>query len=89
MQCNIEGVRNADLLPKEAEKLNAISKLPAPSPSEHNTVICSSYYLASIEMSDDFDNDLLILIRGLIPGNNYLSCCQVLKFIDLQIEKKK
>lgn len=38
-------------------------------------------------MSNDFDDYLLILIRGLVPWDNYLSCCQILQLIDLQTEK--
>lgn len=43
-------------------------------------------YLASVEMSIDLDDDLVIFIRCLFPGDHHLSCCQVLQLIHLQTQ---
>lgn len=44
-------------------------------------------YLASIEVSNDLDNDLLVLIRSLISRYHHFSCGQVLQLIDLDKRK--
>lgn len=41
-------------------------------------------YLAGIEMSNDPNDDLVIFIRCLFPGDHHLSCCQVLQLIHLK-----
>lgn len=41
-------------------------------------------YLAGIEMSIDLNDDLVIFIRCLFPGDHNLGCCQVLQLIDLE-----
>lgn len=43
-----------------------------------------SKYLASIEMSIDLHDDLVVLIGGLLSGDHHLGCRQVLQLIDLQ-----
>lgn len=40
-------------------------------------------YLAGIEMPNDLDDDLVVLIRGLISWHHHLSCCQILQLIHL------
>lgn len=42
-------------------------------------------YLAGIEMPDDLDDDLVVLIRGLISWHHHLSCCQILQLIHLGV----
>lgn len=40
-------------------------------------------YLAGVEMSVDLDDDLVIFVRRLLPGNHHLRCCQVLQLVHL------
>lgn len=42
-------------------------------------------YLAGIEMPDDLDDDLVVLIGGLISWHHHLSCCQILQLIHLGV----
>lgn len=42
-------------------------------------------YLASIEMPNDLDDDLVILIRGLVSWHYHLSGCQILQLIHLRV----
>lgn len=42
-------------------------------------------YLAGIEMPDDFDDDLIVLIRGLVSWHHHLSCCQILQLVHLGV----
>ncbi len=39
--------------------------------------------LTSVEVSDDFDDDLVVFIRGLLSGNHYFSSGEVLQFVYL------
>lgn len=41
-------------------------------------------YLAGVEMSVDLNDDLVIFIGGLFPGDHHLSCCQVLQLSHLE-----
>lgn len=41
-------------------------------------------YLAGIEMSVDLNDDLVVFVRRLLPGDHDLSCRQILQLIDLQ-----
>lgn len=41
-------------------------------------------YLAGIEMSIDLNDDLVVFIRRLLPGDHDLGCRQILQLIDLQ-----
>lgn len=41
-------------------------------------------YLACVEMSIDLDDDLVIFIWCLFPGDHHFSCCQVLELIHLE-----
>lgn len=41
-------------------------------------------YLAGVEMSVDLNDDLVIFIRCLFPGDHHFSCCQVLQLIHLE-----
>lgn len=43
-------------------------------------------YLAGVEMSIDLDDDLVIFIRCLLPGDHHLSGCQVLQLIHLETQ---
>ncbi len=40
--------------------------------------------LTSVEVSDDFDDDLVVFIRGLLSGNHYFSSGEVLQFVYLE-----
>lgn len=40
-------------------------------------------YLAGIEMPNDLDDDLVVLIRGLVSWHHHLSCCQILQLVHL------
>lgn len=40
-------------------------------------------YLAGIKMPDDLDDDLVILIRGLVSWHYHLGCCQILQLVHL------
>lgn len=41
-------------------------------------------YLAGVEMSVDLNDDLVIFVRCLLPGDHDLGCRQILQLIDLQ-----
>lgn len=41
-------------------------------------------YLAGVEMSDDLDDDLVVLVGGLLPRDHHLGGCQVLQLVHLQ-----
>lgn len=41
-------------------------------------------YLAGIEMSVDLNDDLVVFIRCLFPGDHDLGCRQILQLVDLQ-----
>lgn len=43
-------------------------------------------YLAGVEMSVDLNDDLVIFIGGLFPGDHHLSCCQVLQLSHLETQ---
>ena len=42
-------------------------------------------YLAGIEMPDDLNDDLVVLIGGLVSWHHHLGCCQILQLIHLQV----
>lgn len=46
-------------------------------------------YLTGIEMSDDFHDDLVVLIRGLVSWYYHLSCRQILQLVHLGVAREE